>query len=321
MGADPPRTAHGTGPAGRAADRAAERLLRLLREGASGADYEELLAGAQGETAEALRPLVDDALAVRAQLEDRRRREAELAALYETAGDLSSLRDLEAVLQAIVRRVRQLIGTDAAYLMLNDDDRGDTYMRVTDGIRTDAFKQVRLAMGAGLGGLVAKTGVPYHTPDYLNDPRFDHTIDATVGGEGVTAIQGVPLSLGDRVIGVLFAANRRARPFSPAEVALLVSLANHAAIAIENATLFQDVRRTVDELTEANALIQAHSESIERAAALHERLTRIVLDGGGLADVADTLAEVLGGGLLVLDPRGRTMAAAGADPVVEQARA
>lgn len=325
MGADPPRTAHGAGPAGRAAgpaaDRAAERLLRLLREGASGADYEELLAGAQGETAEVLRPLVDDALAVRAQLEERRRREAELAALYETAGDLSSLRDLEAVLQAIVRRVRQLIGTDAAYLMLNDDHRGDTYMRVTDGIRTDAFKQVRLAMGAGLGGLVAKTGVPYHTPDYLNDPRFDHTIDDTVGGEGVTAIQGVPLSLGDRVIGVLFAANRRARPFSPAEVALLVSLANHAAIAIENATLFQDVRRTVEELTEANAVIQAHSESIERAAALHERLTRIVLDGGGLADVADTLAEVLGGGLLVLDPRGRTMAAAGTDPVVEQARA
>jgi DNA-binding PucR family transcriptional regulator len=130
----------------------------------------------------------------------------------------------------------------------------------------------------------------------------------------------VPLKLGENVIGVLFAANRRVRPFSEHEVALLVSLANHAAIAIENATLFQDVRRAVDELTEANGVIRAHSESIERAAALHERLTTIVLDGGGMADVAQTLADVLGGSILVLDPRGRTMAAAGDDPLVEQAR-
>ncbi|MGX4688782.1 helix-turn-helix domain-containing protein [Streptomyces sp. JNUCC 63] len=297
------------------------RLLRLLlRENAVVHEYEAVLDGVPADTAELLRPLVDDALRVRAGLDERRRREAELAALYETAGDLSSLRDLEAVLQAIVRRARALLDTDAAYLMLNDPVRGDTCMRVTDGIRTDAFKKGRLAMGAGLGGLVAKTGVPYSTADYLNDQRFEHTIDDMVGGEGLTTIQGVPLTLGDKVIGVLFAANRDHRGFSGHEVALLISLANQAAIAIENATLFEDVRRAVAELTEANAVIQAHSESIERAAALHERLTTIVLDGGGMSDTAGTLAEFLGGSILVLDPRGRAMAAAGEDPIVEQTR-
>ncbi|MEU2734169.1 GAF domain-containing protein [Streptomyces sp. NPDC007095] len=298
----------------------AARLLRLLREDAAQSEYDALLDRCPSEDRPRLALLVDDALQVRARLEERRRREAELAALYETAGDLSSLRDLEAVLQAIVRRARSLLGTDVAYLMLNDAQRGDTYMRVTDGIRTDAFKQARLAMGAGLGGLVAKTAVPYNTSDYFADLRFEHCIDDVVGGEGLISIEGVPLKLGENVIGVLFAANRRVRPFSEHEVALLVSLANHAAIAIENATLFQDVRRAVDELTEANGVIRAHSESIERAAALHERLTTIVLDGGGMADVAQTLAEVLGGSILVLDPRGRTMAAAGDDPLVEQAR-
>ncbi|PZG95323.1 hypothetical protein C1I97_27095 [Streptomyces sp. NTH33] len=297
------------------------RLLRLLlRENAVVHEYEAVLGGVPADTAELLRPLVDDALRVRARLDERRRREAELAALYETAGDLSSLRDLEAVLQAIVRRARALLDTDAAYLMLNDPVRGDTYMRVTDGIRTDAFKRGRLALGAGLGGLVAKTGVPYNTADYLNDRRFEHTVDDMVGGEGLTTIQGVPLTLGNKVIGVLFAANRDHRGFSSQEVALLISLANQAAIAIENATLFEDVRRAVDELTEANAVIQAHSESIERAAALHERLTTIVLDGGGMSDIAGTLAEFLGGSILVLDPRGRAMAAAGEDPVVERTR-
>jgi len=308
-------------PPGEAAVETAGQLLRLLREGAAPDAYRTLLDRCHAEDRDRLGPLVDDALKVRERLAESGRREAELGALYETAGDLSSLRDLEAVLQAIVRRAHGLLGTDVAYLMLNDSARGDTYMRVTDGIRTEAFKQARLAMGAGLGGLVAKTATPYSTSDYFRDSRFDHVIDPIVRDEGLISIQGVPLRLGNNVIGVLFAANRRIRPFADHEVALLVSLANHAAIAIENATLFQDVRRAVDELTEANAVIQAHSESIERAAALHERLTTIVLDGGDLTDVASTLADVLGGSILVLDPRGRTLAAAGTDPLVGHARA
>lgn len=295
----------------------AQRLLRLLADGAAPEDFRALL----GQYPDAdLRPLVNDALRLRAQLDEHSRREAELAALYETAGDLSALRDLEAVLQAIVRRARSLLGTDAAYLMLNDMQRGDTYMRVTDGIHTQAFQQARLAMGAGLGGLVAKTAVPYHTPDYFVDERFEHTIDEVVRNEGLVAIQGAPLKRGEKVIGVLFAANRTARPFSDPEVALLVSLADHAAIAIENATLFQEVQRAVDDLTEANALIQAHSTSLEQAAALHERLTGIVLHGGGLQDLAQNLTDVLGGSVLVLDSHSRTMAAAGDDPVIERAR-
>ncbi|MFE0511475.1 helix-turn-helix domain-containing protein [Streptomyces sp. NPDC058964] len=299
----------------------ARRVLRLLRDRAAPEEYRALLEGCPAADVAQVHALVEDALHVRDQLEERRRREDELAALYETAGDLSSLRDLEAVLQAIVRRGRVLLAADAAYLMLHDAQRNDNHVRVTDGIRTDAFKRARLAMGAGLGGLVAKTAVPYNTPDYLRDARFEHTVDDVVGDEGLIAIQGVPLKLGEKVIGVLFAANRSSRPFTDHEVALLVSLANHAAIAIENATLFEEVRRAVDDLTEANAVIQAHSASVEQAAALHERLTNIVLHGGGMADIAQNLADVLGGSILVLDADGRVMAAIGDDPVVERARA
>ncbi|MGW5865223.1 helix-turn-helix domain-containing protein [Streptomyces sp. NPDC055239] len=302
----------GAGPAG--------ELLRLLRVGAGPEQYRALLEHCAAADRTWLGPLVDDALHVRTRLEEQSRHETELAALYETAGDLSSLRDLEAVLQAIVHRARALLGTDVAYLMLNNDRRGDTYMRVTDGIRTDAFKHNNLPIGSGLGGLVAKHAVPYHTADYFEDTRFEHVRDDVVRAEGLISVQGVPLVRGDQVIGVLFAANRRSRPFADHEVALLVSLADHAAIAIENATLFQDVRRAVDELTRANAVIQAHSESIERAAALHERLIGIVLDGAGLPIVAETLADVLGGSILVLDARRSTLAAAGTDLLVDQAR-
>lgn len=292
-------------------------LLRMLTVEAPVEDFERLLASAQrGVDDDArlatLRDSVRHALEVRELLATRRRREQELAALYETAGDLSSLRELEPVLAAIVRRAHQLLGTDATYLMLNDTGRAKTYMRVTEGITTDAFKAAELALGAGLGGLVAATGRPYATADYGADERFLHTIDDLVSGEGLVAILGVPLKSADRVIGVLFAADRRRRPFTPDEVALLASLADHAAIALDNATLFNDLRSALSELRRASAVIAAHSETVERAAAMHERLTALVLGGGGLPDLADAVSGVLGSGLLVLSARGRLLARSGA---------
>ena len=282
----------------------------LLRE--APAEEFEPLATQDAEMATGPGPsLLDKALRLRQTLENHRRREAELAALYETAGDLSSTRDLETVLQSIVHRARALLHTDAAYMMLHDQVRGDTFMRVTDGIRTTDFKTARLDMGAGLGGLVAKSGIPYSTADYFADTRFNHTVDDVVGVEGLIAIQGVPLTLAGRVIGVLFSANRRARPFSQEEVALLISLANHAAIAIENASLFQELHRALSELTQANAVIRENSLSVERAAALHAKLTTIVLEGGGMPDVAATVAQVLDASLAVFDPRGQQVCAAG----------
>ncbi|HEY9390348.1 MAG TPA: GAF domain-containing protein, partial [Mycobacteriales bacterium] len=294
----------------------AAAVLDLLAREAPESDFQALLESVPAASRGRVRPLVDQALTVRRTLEHRMRREAELVALYETAGDLSSQRDSETVLRAIVRRARDLLGTDVAYLMVNDETNSYTSMRVTEGVHTDAFKTTRLDLGAGLGGLVAKTNRPYATADYLADRRFVHTVDDAVRGEGLVAIQGVPLNRGDRVIGVLFVANRRAGPFSVDEVTLLISLANHAAIAIENAALFQDVRRAVQELTRANRVIQQHRESAERATALHERLINIVLAGGGLSEVAQSLAELLSGSLLVLDRTGRVIAGAGDDEFV-----
>ena len=287
---------------------ALHRLLALLAAEAPLEEFHAVLADSALTSLDVhgqpLRDAVGDALRVRALLAARRRREQELSALYETAGDLSSLRDLEAVLQAIVRRARQLLDTDAAYLMLHDEPRQLTYMRVTDGIRTDAFKRAQLRLGAGLGGLVAATVEPYATADYSADARLSDRIDDIVGGEGLVAILGVPLRRRTSVIGVLFAANRRQRPFSPDETALLTSLADHAAIAIENASLFADVQAALDELRHANDLVQRHSEQVERATAMHERLHGVMLTGGGLQEVAAVTEELLGGDLAVLDATG-----------------
>lgn len=293
-------------------------FLDLLARDAAAIEYDgpvvaARVAGAGAEELAELEAAKRVALEVRSTLARSRRREAELVALFETAGDLAALRDLDAVLKAIVTRAHTLIGADVTYLTLDDPDQADTYMRVTHGSVSARFQSLRLPMGAGLGGLVAQTAKPYVTSDYPHDARFRHTheIDEGVGEEGLIAILGVPLILGSRVIGVLFAANRTARPFARHEITLLGSLAAHAAVAIDNARLLQATRDALGELRSANELVRAHSEAVERAAAVHDKLADLVLRGGDVEGIAAAVAEALGGGLVVVDADGVATATAG----------
>lgn len=296
----------------------AAAFLDLLAREAPAVEFERpaleaRAAGAPAEVIDELERARGVALRVRALLERRSRREAELTALVDTVADLAMLHDLDAVLEAIVRRARKLLNADVAYMTLQDDQRGDTYMRVTDGSVSARFQQLRLPLGTGLGGLVAQTARPYVTPDYPHDSRFQHSteIDTAVAEEGIVAILGVPMRLGARIVGVLFAANRSARPFARDDVTLLLSLAAHAAVAIDNARLLEETRAALAELSAANRVSQEHSEAVERAAEAHDRMADLVLRGGDVTDLAASVVELLGGALAVVDVDGRCLASVG----------
>ena len=124
------------------------------------------------------------ALRIREQIERQRQREAEMSALYETANDLTAIRDVDTILAAIVRRARSLLHADMTYLSLNDESDRASYMKVTEGALTPEFRRLRLPLGTGLLGLVAQSGEPYYTEDYQSDPRFVHQeyIDTAVDG-------------------------------------------------------------------------------------------------------------------------------------------
>ncbi len=284
-------------------------LLRLLAQDAPADRIEEqaqILAAADPETGAVAREL---ALRVRAGIDAHRRREAELSTLVDIAYDLASMARPGGVLDTIVRRARSLLGTDVAYLTLADAERGDTFMRATAGSVSAWFQSLRLPLGAGLGGLVAQTRLPYWTADYPADERYAHTheIDGAVGEEGLVAICGTPLLVDGEFVGVLFAANRTRRPFTRDEVALLGSLAALAAVSLMQA------RRAAETADALAALSSAHT-AISSAAAAHDRFAGVVLSGGGVDDIAAALGELLSCWVVVLAVDGARLAAHGPVP-------
>jgi DNA-binding PucR family transcriptional regulator len=225
-----------------------------------------------------------------------RRREKELLALQETALDLNSLRSTEEVLGAIVRRARTLLGTDICWLTVYDPEREDFFARVIEGSVSKQFAFVRVHRDVGSCRPIVESKSSFVTADYRDDPRFVHdtVVDAATQDEGIISIGGVPLLLEQRVLGILYVADRRTRSYVPQEIALLSSLARHAAIALENARLLEETRSAVQQLEAKTAEVQA-------AITVHEQLISLVARGATLKELADMLASLLGGAVAVLD--------------------
>ncbi len=283
-----------------------ELLLRDAPADELEAHRQALVAG--GADAAAVDAEARRALQLHAQLRERARRAAELAALSQMAARLTVVRDLPALLSDVAVQARQLLRVDVAYLALVEQDA--LRIRYFDGVLGAAAREIRLSPQAGLAGRVVTTGQPAWTSDYLADASIAHLpqADSFAGEEGLRSILGVPLQAHGTVLGVLFAAERAQRPFTPSEVSLLGGLAGHAAVAIENARLFEAERAAADGLRLANTRLQESAVAVDRAVVLHERLTDAVVRGGGPAEVVQALSDVLRAPVQLVDAADRPLA-------------
>lgn len=286
------------------------RILGLLDSNDASLELEKLGAEIRhrvqaGDLPASMNADVDIALRLQENFESKRKRERELSALYETARDLSALRNTDQVLQAIVQRARQLAGSDIAYLSAADDERNDFYVRATEGVVSQDFARIRVPRDIGVCGSVARSRRPFYSSNYASDAAFAHdpSIDEATRGEGVQSILGIPLEVDSKVIGVLFVGDRYVRSYTPQEMAVLASLGTFAALAIENARLFEEARRALQAARDANTALRAQAEEVESAAAAHEQLTELVARGGTLYDLAKRVGGLLNGQAVVLDDR------------------
>ncbi|MFW6773454.1 helix-turn-helix domain-containing protein [Nocardioides sp. CPCC 205120] len=289
------------------ADDGSAEALRAHRSAllADAGEDERARIEAEAEEAEVLRRL----------LAERRQAARELAVLNDLARRLAHLRDTSEVLQEVAAQARRLLGVDVAYIMLRFEET-DLRIEVADGSMGSALRGVVLRDGEGIGGMVLRGGSPMWTEAYLEDDRLRRvsTADAVAVSEQLGGILGVPLRVGEDTIGVLLAADRRPRRFSEHEVELLAGLASHAAIALRNAALFEQVQAAVEEQRVVNDALRRTSAERQRATDLRADLTDVVIRGGGLVEVAAAIGRAVGVDVRVLVADGRVADAAGERP-------
>lgn len=206
-----------------------------------------------------------------ARLRDLSQRKAdEMVFLNGVARTLSSTLNLDKVLTKIMEQVEHMLSVEAGSLLLTDQATGDLVFQIALGDKADQIKPFRVPKGQGIAGQVAQSGKPLIIADVGDDQRHFKDLDEKT--QFVTRnILCVPLILHAQVIGVLQILNKKAGNFTQNDAELLHSIASYAAIAIENARLYESLEE------EHNRTIQAEREARKRLARdLHDGPTQLV---------------------------------------------
>jgi two-component system NtrC family sensor kinase len=169
------------------------------------------------------------------------RQVAELTALYAIGQAVTAVLDLDKLLNRIVEASVYLCRAETGALYLLDKESGDLYLKASLGAGTKSAHSARLKVEKGLIVDAVRTGKPALLTS--ETPSADLQVRE---GYAAYALVNVPLIVKREVIGVLSVANRdRQRDFHEADVTRLSGLANYAAIAIENARLYEATRKVV----------------------------------------------------------------------------
>ena len=176
---------------------------------------------------------------------DLQRLKLEHSIYADLARTLTSTLDLSQVLKIIMDKVRDLLRPGNWSLLLIDPDGESLRFEIAVGAGASALKGSTIKLGEGIAGWVAKTGESVLIQDARNDPRFCRRFDEMCGFE-TRSIICVPLRNKGRVLGVIELINRMEEDtFSDLDMHSLETLAEYAAIAIDNAALFDRIQRLV----------------------------------------------------------------------------
>ena len=185
----------------------------------------------------------------------------ETRTLYEIGQEITAQVALEPTLRLIVERAHQLSQAEVSLLALRQGESDTFTFQAYSGTVPQALTELRIRPGEGFGGRVAATGQPLIVGDYLGE-YLDSPFLAAVQASGLRSGVAVPLQAHDVVIGVLYVYSRTPHQFHEEDRQLLSALADQAAIAIENARLYEQVRRHAEEL---EAKVEERTQELQEA--------------------------------------------------------
>jgi signal transduction histidine kinase len=186
-----------------------------------------------------------------ADLELAQQRLNQMGVFYQVGQALVTTFDINKLLSDTMQLAADVIDAGAASLMLIDEEHEELVFEVSHGSRSKMLRQQRIPLDEGIAGWVARNGYPVIVNDARTDPRFSHRVDVRTGFL-TQSIAAVPLKIKGRIIGVLEVLNKYSGAgFNQEDVRLMSSIAAQAAIALENARLYQQVRQERDHIIKA----------------------------------------------------------------------
>ncbi|HIE37465.1 MAG TPA: GAF domain-containing sensor histidine kinase [Anaerolineales bacterium] len=192
---------------------------------------------------------------------------ARLERIIEISRSLNSTLSLRPLLHQIVNAARELTNTEASSIMLVDRKTGELHFEAATGLRSHEIRSVVVPMEGSVAGWVVQNDQPVVVPNAHSDPRFYRQIEEAISFKTRSLI-AVPMAVRGKVIGVLEAVNKWGeQPFTEEDVETLVILADQAAVAIENAVLFQQsdlVAEMVHEMRTPLTSIAGYAEMVRR---------------------------------------------------------
>jgi signal transduction histidine kinase/putative methionine-R-sulfoxide reductase with GAF domain len=240
-------------------------------------------------------------------------------ALREVGVALGTTLDLDQLLELILDRITKALEAHRATLYLLDEANDELVSRIAQG---QDVRSIRLKIGHGIAGHVARTGKPLHIRDAYKDPRFSPEWDM-ISGYRTRSILAAPMKnhLG-RTIGVAQVLNKKRGEFTDEDADILAALATQAAVSIDNSRLFMSVTQKNIQLLDTKEQLERRvrdlkllfdlERAMSRAASLEELLMAVLGEAMRACEartgaVAVREPESGAGTLYVIDERGKKL--------------
>jgi len=233
---------------------------------------------------------------------DRKRHMQEISIFHDVAKALTSSLNLDSILQTIMDKMAEFFRPDNWSLLMVDEQKDELYFAIAVGPAADTLKTLRLKVGEGIAGWVAKHGESLLVPDVYTDPRFAKRIDEMTKWQ-TRSIICVPLRSKHRVLGVIQLINCAVEAFGDSEMFFLHALSDYAAIAIDNARAVEKIQELTitDDCTglyNARHLYKTLEAEVYRSARFGYEFSVVFIDLDHFKSVNDTHGHLIGSKLL-----------------------
>ncbi len=193
------------------------------------------------------------------------------AALRDVGAAQATPLNLDQQLQLMVRKISEALDAERATLYFIDEEEGTLTSRVLLG---GNIRSIRLKVGAGIAGHVAKTGRPLLVEDAYADARFDRSWDERSGYKTRTLVTAPLLDHNGRIIGVVQALNKRQGAFRREDLSLLEVLAGQASLTIDHSHVIIELREQTQELQQTKAELELRVRDLDILVRLEKAMAR-----------------------------------------------